>query len=148
MDVQTATVVIAGIGVIICVINSIIFSRRAEKNDQQMLETRQAQLFTQVYDRWSSRDAVKAYGLVRYKYQWSDYDDWFRKYGPDVDIEAYADYGTLLTFFEGLGVLVKKGLIDISLVEDLLANRIIWFWETHMEPTVDTTRSFTRDPLQ
>jgi hypothetical protein len=73
---------------------------------------------------------------VRYKYQLKDYDDWF------------PDYGTLLTFFEGLGILVKKGLIDISLVEDLLANRIIWFWETHMEPTIDTTRTFTRDPTQ
>jgi ABC-type lipoprotein release transport system permease subunit len=34
MDVQTATVVIAGISVVIAAINSIISSRRAARNDQ------------------------------------------------------------------------------------------------------------------
>jgi len=55
MDLQTATVVIAGISVIIGVINSILSSRRAEKNDQQMLETRQAELFSNIYNRWTAR---------------------------------------------------------------------------------------------
>jgi hypothetical protein len=57
MDVQTATVVVTGISIIIGIIVFIV-SRKQE------LETRQAALFMQVYDRWSSRDAVKAYGLV------------------------------------------------------------------------------------
>jgi len=39
MDVQTATVVIAGISVIIGVVNSILSSRRAAQNDQLMLES-------------------------------------------------------------------------------------------------------------
>ncbi len=33
---------------------------------------------------------------------------------------------SIWAFFEGIGVLVKKGLIDVELIEDLLANRIIW----------------------
>ena len=69
MDVQTATVVIAGISVIIGVINSILSSRRAEKNDQLMLETRQAQLFAQLHEWWRSRDAMRAYGNVRFVYR-------------------------------------------------------------------------------
>jgi hypothetical protein len=57
MDIQTATVVVTGISIITGIIVFIV-SRKQE------LETRQAALFMQVYDRWSSRDAVKAYGLV------------------------------------------------------------------------------------
>ena len=37
-----------------------------------------------------------------------------------VDSESYVDFMILGTFFEGLGVLVKKGLIDVALVQDLV----------------------------
>jgi hypothetical protein len=36
VDLQTATVIIAGISVVIAAVNSIISSRRAEKNDEQL----------------------------------------------------------------------------------------------------------------
>jgi hypothetical protein len=95
MDLQTVTVMIAGISVIIGVINSILSSRRAEKNDQMMLETRQAQLFTQIHSWWRSRDGVKAYGNVRFNYyepmQKMSVEDYLEKYGATGDIEAYAD---------------------------------------------------------
>ena len=55
---------------------------------------------------------------------------------------------TLNAFFEGLGVLVKKGLIDIELVEDLLSQRIIWYWETVHQPMIKDTRRITDDPTQ
>lgn len=155
MDIQSITVVIAGISVIVGVINSILSSRRAEEQrqlsletQQLTLETRQAQLFAQVYNRWSQRDTVKAYGVVRYKHKWTDLKDWLSKYGADVDPEAYADAMTLNSFFEGLGVLVKKGLIDIELVEDLFSQRIIWYWEEMHLKSIHDVREFTNDPTQ
>ena len=48
-------------------------------------------------------------------------------------------------FFEGIGVLVQRGLIDIELVEDLLANRVIWFWEL-WRPICMGARQATSDP--
>jgi hypothetical protein len=41
----------------------------------------------------------------------------------------YSDVQSLANFFEGIGVLVQRGLINVDLVEDLIANRIIWWWE-------------------
>jgi hypothetical protein len=40
----------------------------------------------------------------------------------------------LTLFFEGVGVLVQKDLINIDLVERLFSDRIIWFWgeATHL----------------
>ena len=54
-------------GVFIAAINQILSNRRAEKQreltqqtQQLTLETRQEQLFTQLYNRWNSRDFAKA----------------------------------------------------------------------------------------
>jgi hypothetical protein len=162
MDIQTITVVIAGISVVIGVINSIMSNRKAEAQrqielktqeltlqaQQQALETRQAELFSQIYNRWNSRDFVKAYGRVRYKYRWKDFPDWTTKFHPEIDDEAYADFMTLNATFEGLGVLVKKGLLDIYLVEDLFSQRIIWYWEYVHQPMLKDTREYTSDPTQ
>jgi hypothetical protein len=47
LDVQTVTVVIAGISVVIGVINSILSSRHAEQQ-------RQVELFQQAYAQWTT----------------------------------------------------------------------------------------------
>jgi hypothetical protein len=57
-----------------------------------------------------------------------------------TNLEGFIDVMSLFFFFEGIGVLVKKGLIDIELVEDLFSRRIIWFWENHMALRVDGIR--------
>jgi hypothetical protein len=111
------------------VINSILSSRRAEKNDEQMLETRQAQLFMRIYNRWTSKEMTSAYGLVRWLYTWETPNEAFEKYMPKTDADAYSNHQILHNFYEGLGVLVKRGLIDINLVEDLFSQRIVWHWE-------------------
>lgn len=66
----------------------------------------------------------------------------------DVDSESYVDFMFLGTFFEGLGVLVKKGLIDVALVQDLVSQRIIWYWEHVAGPMFEEIRQYTNDPTQ
>lgn len=103
----------------------------------------------QIYNRWNSRDLVNAYGQIRYHYQWApSAEDWYKKYGADVNPTAYADFALLGTFFEGLGILVKKELVDVDLVEDLLSQRIIWYWEQVLKPLVGGIRQTTNDPTQ
>jgi hypothetical protein len=80
VSVETISIVIATVSVVIGVINSILSSRRAEKNDEQTLETRQAQLYIQIYNRWNSKEIVHAYGQVCHVYQWSDMPDWMSNY--------------------------------------------------------------------
>ena len=155
MDIQSISIIVAAIGVFIAAINSIYSSRRAEEQrqltletQQHALETRQAQLFMQVYNRWNQRDMMKGYGLVRYEYQYSNLEEFLQKYHITVDPEAYTDIMTIVTFFEGLGILVKKDLIDINLVEDLFSQRLIHFWETKGGAIIKETRQFTSDPTQ
>jgi len=141
VDVQTISIVVAAAGVFIAAINSIYSSRRAEEQrqltletQQHALETRQAQLFMQVYGQWTTPDFAKAYGSTRYKTPPEEFEKLvsdFRAHSPDLDLELYAHWQTLQTYFEGLGLLVKKGLLDITFVEDLFSNRILWWWEQH-----------------
>ena len=69
-ELQTVSITIgiltAYISVIMGVVSQILSSRRTEKTEQLALETRQAQLFMNVYNRWTTKEMTTAYGLVRY----------------------------------------------------------------------------------
>ncbi|MCW4040323.1 MAG: hypothetical protein NWE83_06195 [Candidatus Bathyarchaeota archaeon] len=128
MDVQTAAVVITGVSIII----GIILSLHSQKH---ALETRQAQLFMDVYNRWNTREIQIAYGNERFLIlpQIQSFED-YQRLVLDERAKGNLDpwfYGQILiTYFEGLGMLVKQGLINIDTVEDLFAGRIIWFWDS------------------
>jgi len=97
-----------------------------QKTQEQALETRQAQLFMYIYDKWSSREYID----VRNEYatwEWTDYDDFMQKYGNNV--EASAIFSQAATMFEGIGVLIKRKLIDPSMVDDLMSGATLMGWE-------------------
>mgnify|MGYP002395903582 CR=1 FL=1 len=144
---QAVSYMAAAIGVTLAAICYILTLWNTQKNMKMTLETRQAQLFTQIYNRWNSRDVVRAYGLIRYKYQYERMNDFLDQHGQLVDPEAYADFQTLNNFFEGLGVLVKKGMVDIGWVEELFAGRIVWFWK-RFESLFMEARKRLNDPTQ
>lgn len=91
---------------------------------RNMARTRQAQLFMGIYDRFNDTDFAKQYTKVMYEYEWEDYDDWRKKYGPESP-ENYPSWLSVYRFFTGIGVLVGKKLVDVSLVNDLMRSDII-----------------------
>jgi hypothetical protein len=119
LDVQTATVVITGIGILIGVINSIISSRRAE-------EQRQMQLFMGIYDRFHADDFTKAQ-MDTALWQWEDMADLEKIYLTNPG--EWKQLWIQSKYYEGIGILVDRGLFDLDLVEDLMGNTIIDFWD-------------------
>jgi len=101
----------------------------------------------QIYNRWTTKEMTSAYGLVRYKYTCKDLDEGLRKYGADVDTDAYSNLQILHNFYEGLSILVKRNLINIGMVEDLFSQRIVWHWERH-KPAFVAVRERLKDPTQ
>ena len=63
------------------------------------------------------------------RWKWENYDDYINKYGPESNPEAYIMYRKVFGFFEGVGVLVRRRLIDPSLVDDLMSGAIVQYWE-------------------
>ena len=61
------------------------------------------------------------------KYEWKDFDDYRAQTRDDYDFRAMLNY--VCSFFEGVGVLVYRNLIDPRLVDDLMSSYIFLTWE-------------------
>jgi hypothetical protein len=97
------------------------------KAQEQSLETRQAQLFMQIY-----RDMISPEHFIGtnelYSMEWEDWDDYNRKYGSENNPENYALRYSTWSRISGVGLLVKAGLIDVGSVHDLMRTTILWQW--------------------
>jgi len=98
------------------------------KAQQQTLETRQAQLFLQLYDTYHDKDWVAALHNAIYYTDFKDFDDWWENFGPS-NPEKFQSFDCLSHTFEGAGILVRRGLIDPSLVDDLVSEEFLGYWE-------------------
>jgi hypothetical protein len=118
MDIQTISIIVAAAGVFIAAINSIRSSRRAEgqrqltlETQQQALETRQAQLFMQVYNRDNTKAFQKIYEATRFLHDLSSPQAIVEKHHPiggkAENLDSFADINSMTTFFEGIGVLAS-----------------------------------------
>lgn len=103
------------------------------KAQEQALETRQAQFFMNIYNQsFANREWLKAWNKVMSTH-WDDYDsyikiaDWMN---PDTsDKEYLAAQGYVNSFYEGLGVFVKEGLVDIRMVALTMTYMTTRYWE-------------------
>ncbi len=127
-DVQTISIVLAGIGIFIAAINSIISSRKADQQRQTEIETRQAVLFMQLYNRFTTREFRAALTEMR-SWSWDNYADFMAKYSPDTNSDAHAMHIATENDFEGVGVMVQRDLIDSTSVTDLLWMAVGNYWE-------------------
>ncbi|TFH14243.1 hypothetical protein E4H04_10560 [Candidatus Bathyarchaeota archaeon] len=119
--------IVAIFGVIAGFSYYVLTVRATRRNQQQQLETRQAQFFMQIRDNWDM-DMIGRRSEIMV-WEWDDYHDFIGKYGPDSNPEAWRKLISVGSFFEGLGVMVERGFIDPYLVDDLLSGPIIQFWE-------------------
>ena len=108
-------------------------------------EINQARLFMDLYQTYRSREFRIQYGELLYDQEWTDYDDWYEKYGPETNLEAIATWNAILAYFEGVGQLMRRKMIDKDLVYDLLSIIAITIWEK-MEPTVKGQRERKNNP--
>lgn len=95
-------------------------------NIRATLQTRQAQLFMQLYGKWQGKEFNRSKHFVM-TYSIKGYEEIFR------DEERGSAFRVVGTFLEGLGVLVKRGLVDKGFVDDMLSGDIIGFWEKYGE---------------
>ncbi len=129
IDIQTISIVMAGVSVTIAALYNIFTLRYTRMNLKTTLETRQAQLFMQIYDRFQEKEYLKTVYDVLEGWKWTDYDDFMENYGYPSNPDHWALLLSVGTYYEGIGVLVKRKLIDPTVVDDLMSGPIIYFWE-------------------
>lgn len=132
MSIAAVSVVIAAASVIAA---SIFYSFQIRNQTR----VRRADLVMRLYATFDSLDLQQAFHAV----YWADIHDY------DSAVEALAGQrhvGTyLFTFYDQVGVLLRRGLIDVDLVDDLLGNSTRQLWEK-VRPVVEEARARSDDP--
>jgi hypothetical protein len=116
--------------------------RTANKTQRLQLETRQAQLYMGIINVFNSLEFRRQWHLVE-SATWNDSDDFHEINPPGSDVlTAVVRH---FTFFESIGSLVDKKLVDIELIDGILAQAIVMTWRKY-EPIIMEDRTQFHTP--
>ena len=108
---------------------------------QNQNKTRQAQLFMNLYGTYQTTEFKNIYTDILFHWEWENYEDWWGKYGADNNPKAFSDWNSIAGYCDGIGVLLKKNLVDIEMIDELLANTVISLWDK-MGPNILEARDY------
>jgi len=154
-DIQTTYYLVAATGVLVAAIYYVYnmrATRRTQdlalkaqdlmlKSQEQTLETRQAQLFMQIYAKMYEPDFLANLNHV-IAFEYKDFDDYERKVSWASNPDEAKKFGPVNLYFEGIGVLVKRGLISPALVDDIISGWVIAFWEKYRPWCIEFRRRY------
>ncbi len=95
-----------------------------------------------LYETYRSPDFRSNWGQVMDQ-EYTDFDDYWGKYGAHVNREAWSQWHSVASYFHGIGVLLKEGFIDVNLLDQLLVNIVKGSWH-QMGPIVIGFRDYTK----
>jgi hypothetical protein len=121
MLLQTISIAIASAGVFLAATYYVLQIRHQTK-------LRQTDLVMRLYSTFGSKEFQDAWTRID-STEFKNYDEYVKKYGA-------GDYVQCATFFEGVGVLLQKKLIDIKLVEALFSVPLKLMYEG-MKPIIE-----------
>ena len=78
--------------------------------------------------------------------EWIDHSDFIEKYGSNNNPDAFTTRLAVSSYFDGIGVLLRKDLVEIGMVNDLIGNSIISVWEKIGSNLLET-RKRTNNPF-
>ena len=133
---QMALSTIQTVSLVVGIIYYITIMRNAQRNQQHTLETRQAQMFMQIYSQTNDPSFIKAWQVVFKSAHWDSYEEWDIWRSDPENSNAINRIGM---FYEGLGVLVKEKYVPIRLIALLMTGMTRHFWEKQA-PIVDEAR--------
>lgn len=118
------------------------------KAQEQTLRTRESQLFMNIYNQsFANPQFLNAVRIIHLKSpeikSTTDFMTAYDYYNPKPDDPAFVEaYNYVGSFYEGLGVFVKEGLIDIRLIALTMTGMTRSTWEV-VGPYLDELREIT-----
>jgi len=124
VDIPSISAIVAAAGVLVGVVYYILEMRNQSK-------VRQTDLVMRLYSTFGSKEFQDAWTRIerRESIEFKNYNEYVEKYGS-------GDYVQCATFFEGIGVLLQKRLIDIKLVDSLFSVPLKLMYEG-MKPIIE-----------
>ena len=129
INLQTVLTYLTLISVPIGVTYHIMTLNNQTRSQKHAQETRQAQLYMQLYSFYDNKEFIKDYGAIGTIIKFTDAEDWWNKYSPDKDIETYSTWLRVGRFMDGVGILLKRDMIERDLLYPLLGDLIQGTWE-------------------
>ena len=138
IDLQAVLTYLTLIAVIVGVFYHVLTLYNTRKNQQHQLETRQAQLFMQLYSRMDDEFMDSWHELNTTKID--SFEDYWELYDPDKDRARYRRLMNVMTFFSGIGVLLREELLDVRPISFIVGAPARHTWEKLL-PAVEGVRS-------
>ncbi|MBL7169174.1 hypothetical protein ISS40_10915 [Candidatus Bathyarchaeota archaeon] len=127
VQMEVLALILTGLGIIASILYYASVLRNANRTQLMQLETRQASFFMQIYNRMLDKDFMEVWHKVL-GYDYSDPEAAMRRYDSEVDSEERVNVDLIAQWYEGLGVLVKEGLLDIHLIAVMFPLTVINGW--------------------
>ena len=107
------------------------------------LETRQAQMFMQIYNQMNDSGFQAALKKVvpLEIHSFNEFQELFSWDSPE-GLENWSSLDRLVAYYEGVGVLVREELLDVKYVALLICGMTIILWEK-FSPFVDEIRRYS-----
>jgi hypothetical protein len=135
---QSVSYIAGALGVCVAAFYYMFTLRTNQRNYKATLETRQAQLYMQLYQTSLSRDYMDSQFRAA-QMSLKTVDDYKRMMNDPI---MYKDFFSMGMWHEGAGVLLKEGLIDIHTVSLLSLGIIVWWWENFGEMVQKVRKEF------
>ena len=130
LDIPSISALVAAVGVLVGVILTIVELRN-------LVKQRQTDLVMRLHSRFGTREFIDAWEKIR-SIEFDDYNKYMKKHG-------LSDVAIVGSFFEGIGVLLHRRLIDIDLVAELFRESSKMTWE-RTRPIVEGQREQYNEP--
>jgi peroxiredoxin family protein len=135
LDIASVSSIIAAVGVVVGVILTVQELRHLHKQRQTDLLVRLAPWLN-----LNGSELQQAYVKVL-NLEFKDGDDFVKKYGPIIaEKPEQMAMITLGNYFESIGTLVKRKLLDIDLPWDYWGETFITLWEQKIKPIAEIAK--------
>ena len=140
VSLEVVAILLSGISISASLVYYANVLANANKTQQQALETRQAQFLMNILNTLRSVEFRNQWHLLE-RLEWTDFNDFLEKY--DNDVESISAWTSIMMFFDGIGVMVENGLIDIDMVYPLIGGSVRMTWE-RFEPLILGDREYLK----
>jgi hypothetical protein len=137
VDLQTISLVLAALSVVVATIINAITIRNANR-------TRQAQLYVEIFDKLRTKEFIESWIDVIYHQEYKDAEEWMSKYGPLKNPTATLKLFSVGIAYQTIGMLTREKLINPRLLLQENPWAVVETWGK-MEPVVKELRK-TGDP--
>lgn len=142
IDLSVIRDLVAIFGVIAGFSYYVLTVRNSQRSQEIARESQQLQLLIQLFS-FSDMEFTKI-TLELINMEWTDYDDFERKYGSDFNPDNYAKRQVVWGAYDTLGHALKRGLIDRDLLLERFGNTPMFYWTKFGDIIKEIRRRYNR----